>query len=158
MAGRRVKIFADGLKNFAKSYAALGNSKVSVGITEEQGSKQVADGFSMADLAAVHEFGSMDGRIPERSFIRSTLREHRSQYLKELDRATDRALFSGTSAEAELKKLGEKVRSDIVQRIQDGRTHPPLAESTIRAKGSSLPLVDTGALVGSIRSKVESKK
>src|SRR4030095_5007045 len=52
---------------------------VAVGILQDE---KRDDGFSMVDLATVHEFGSKDGRIPQRSFIRRTCDLKRHEHLK----------------------------------------------------------------------------
>jgi hypothetical protein len=46
--------------------------------------------------------------------------------------------------------MGQLAEGHVKQEITDLRT-PPNAESTIRAKGSDNPLIDTGALRQSIR-------
>ena len=43
-----------------------GSPHVAVGVLQ---SELVSDGFTMVDLATVHEYGSKDGRIPARSFF-----------------------------------------------------------------------------------------
>ncbi len=148
----RVRIDDRGWKQFQRKMARLSKKRLSVGIVDDQS----ADGdFSMADLMAVHEFGSMDGHIPERKPIRHTAEKNRADYMKELETATDRVLTKKATAEGELKKLGERVRGDIVRAIQNDELGIPNAPSTIAQKGSSLPLVDTGALVGSIKAVVK---
>ena len=45
---------------------------------------------SIARYAAINEFGSRDDRVPERSFLRSTLAENQGRYLRLMtDAATD---------------------------------------------------------------------
>lgn len=48
---------------------------------------------------------------------------------------------------------GEFLASKMVEEIQSG-IPPALAQSTIDAKGSSTPLIDTGQMMGDITSKV----
>ncbi len=51
--------------------------------------------------------------------------------------------------------LGEMVRGDVVQRIMAGEITPELSEATKRKRGEEgPPLFDTGAMAGSITSKV----
>lgn len=152
MAGERVRINDRGWKRFQVRIGALGTKKLSVGVPDDAGG---TDGeLSMTELAAVHEFGTMDGHVPERSYLRSTLTMNQNKYVKELDDATERVLFKGKKAEDELMKLGEMVRGDIVKRIQNDELGVPLEDSTVERKGSSLPLVDTGALVGAIKAVI----
>ena len=52
---------------------------VAVGILQDE---RVDERFSMVDLATVHEYGSKDGHIPQRSFIRSTCDAQQNNHLK----------------------------------------------------------------------------
>lgn len=54
----------------------------------------------------------------------------------------------------ELERVGLWAQGSIQQRISDG-IPPPNAESTIRRKGSSTPLIDTGQLRTSIKYRVK---
>lgn len=52
-----------------------------------------------------------------------------------------------------LERVGARFENDILDRI---RAHipPPLSPETIRRKGSTTPLIDTGQLVGSITHQI----
>ena len=54
------------------------NPYVAVGVLQD---KPHDEHFSMVDLAAVHEFGTKDGKIPQRSFIRSTCDAKQKKYI-----------------------------------------------------------------------------
>src|SRR5262249_39284145 len=60
-----------------------------------------ADGTPIALVAAVHEFGSPERGIPERSFIRAGIRKGRPMF-KRLSEAGLKALVKGTITEAML--------------------------------------------------------
>ena len=63
-------------------------------------------------------------------------------------------ILDGTSdVDRELARLGQKVVGDVQQRMADG-IGPPLDPETVRRKGSSTPLIDTGRLRQSIDSEV----
>lgn len=106
--------------------------------------------FTLVDVATVNEFGSRDGRIPERSFLRSTIDRNRTAYLVKLGAAGLRALVGGRAGlVAALHRLGLEVATDVRRTIITLRT-PPNAASTVRRKGSDNPLVDTGRLAQSV--------
>lgn len=108
-----------------------------------------ADGTSMAMVAAVNEFGSGDGRIPERSFLRSGILRGREIY-RRLNYYSIRRIIEGKMTEATaLARLGLAGVAAVQRQITDGN-FVPNAPSTIRAKGSDKPLIDSGALRQSI--------
>ena len=102
-------------------------------------------------IAIIHEFGAPRAGIPSRSFLRSTAREKREEWLKLLERVLVLVLKEKLELEEALKLVGERAAADVRRKITSGPgIPPPLKEATIRAKGSSRPLVDTGQLVRSI--------
>ena len=50
--------------------------------------------------------------------------------------------------------MGEDIKGALMQSITD-LTSPPLADSTIKAKGSSKPLIDTSHMINSITYEVK---
>lgn len=138
---------------------------VVVGIRSGAGGEDLGDGFNLASLAAVHEFGTdRAGRgrnmvIPERSFLRSTVDAQREAIADRMESAAGRVLDGASDVDRELGLLGVFVAGKVQQAIAD-RTigGPPNAESTTRprpsGKGSSTPLIDTGRLRQSIDSEV----
>ena len=146
-------------KKFFKNLKAFNGIEAAVGVPEEFANEIVSDegDFTRVEQAVVHEFGSADGHIEERSFLRSTFNKNREKYQKDLEKAAAKVARLDSTPLRELTVFSEKVRNDVVNRIRDGEITPELAESTIDAKGSSLPLVDTGGLVGSIQARVLKK-
>jgi len=122
---------------------------VTVGIQSTEAGISRGVGFSNAALAAVHEFGSKDGTIPQRSFIRSTADRERSTINKLLDRAV-RAVDTPGGIERGLGITGEKVVSEMKGTIDNSIDIVANLPATIIAKGSSRPLIDTGVLKNSI--------
>ena len=119
---------------------------VAVGVLQDE---PVSDGFSMLDLATVHEFGSKDGRIRQRSFIRSTCDAKQKHHLKLMEKLQAKYLSGKMSLKTALEVLGSVVEKNIVQRINRG-LKPRLKPGTVKRKKSSKPLIDTGRLKGSI--------
>lgn len=150
----------DDLNRAVRDWLGLG---VVVGVRQEKGS-DVADGddINLAQIAAIQEFGSPDQRIPERSFIRSTIDERTSDYKRGLDRAATAGIeaavaggpAAGTAAiTLQLRRLGQEAADDVAAKIRDLRD-PPNSPFTIARKGSSNPLIDTGRLMASIDAEV----
>ena len=159
-------------------------SAVRVGI-QGDGAVKTEGGMSLVDIATVHEFGSTDGRIPQRSFIRSTFDKNKKQYQKLVNEMARQVLDGKVDADSGLGLIGQKFVADVKKTIRDG-IEPPLAQSTIAGRtkkikalagnanqsaataaaehlentgelpaGAVTPLIDTGRLINSIRSTVE---
>jgi hypothetical protein len=119
---------------------------VAVGILQDE---KRGDEFSMVDLAIVHEYGSKDGRIPQRSFIRSTCDAQQQKHGTLISKLQSKCIEGKLTIEKALIQLGEVVWKDMVQTINRGIA-PKLKPTTIKRKKSSKPLIDTGRLKGSI--------
>lgn len=153
--------------------------RAKVGIVGAQAS-QTKGKLSLPEVAAVHEFGSPKNRIPERSFIRSTLDANKADYIN-LIRPLLVLLLEGKLTVKRLLGLwGAKAASDVKGRLLRGTPiPPPLSKQTVKErlarakaqqqqgtkpsklrdssgrflslKGTGMrPLVDTGQLVAAI--------
>ena len=101
--------------------------------------------------AYVNEYGAVAGKvvIPPRPFMRQTMVMNRQKYKNFMTKAARRMVLGYTTTEEELKQLGIIAAQDIEKRIEDLKT-PPNAPRTIRLKGSSNPLIDTGEMQDSV--------
>lgn len=137
-----------GMRDIQKRLKNLkGQKHVVIGIL---GSGDV-DGFSLADIATVHEFGSEDGHIPQRSFLRSTHDKKLKENQALLKKLKSKLLKEDT--DKVLNTIGSVIQGQIVEAINNG-IGPPLKSQTIKRKGSSKPLIDTGHLKASITFEV----
>lgn len=139
----------------------MGDAAVYVGILQDQGSELDEDGnITVAGYAAVNEFGSADGRVPERSFLRSTVDANGRVYESELQavaiETVDAAVRSLSSGQAEaalergLGRVGARAARDVQVTIRDLRD-PPNAPSTLAGKyPGDNPLIETGRMRQSI--------
>jgi phage gpG-like protein len=123
---------------------------VAVGILQDE---PISGKFSMVDLAIVHEFGSKDGHIPQRSFIRSTCDRKRHEHIKLTADLQSKIIEGKLTIKQALSRLGEVVSKDMVETINHG-IEPKLKPATIKRKKSSKPLIDTGHLKGSVTHEV----
>lgn len=126
--------------------------KLPKGIT---GPSQVKVGFpsGLVDGPVVaraiwNHYGTSRG-VPARPFLTNAMRENRRKYLNAMRESAPKVLRGETSLDQVLSKLGILAQGDVQQSITELRD-PPNAPSTIAAKGSSNPLIDTGEM----RSKV----
>lgn len=124
-------------------------------------------GISMIELAAIHEFGAPEANIPERSFIRSTFRRERTVLNEKIKKfvgdGVKAVLARGTptnegAVRAEsrkaLGKVGQvavaMVKKTIREKLTEGPEPQQNKPETIRRKGSSTPLVDSGQLINAV--------
>ncbi len=148
------KVVADDSKwrKLLADVTQLSRRSVRVGVFDNAGSQ---NGVSLAEIAAFHEFGT--STVPERSFLRATFYGHAAGELRTMVGKLTKAVFAGRMDEAQaLGLLGTWAAARVKQTIRNGIA-PALEPATIKAKGSSLPLVDTGQLINSITHVVETK-
>jgi hypothetical protein len=129
------------------------DTRVRVGVLESKGGSTGVEGaeISLAELAAIHEYGAPGAGIPARSFLRETFqgsggREALVNFLAKLAKGV---ISERVEVEKALDMLGAWAVAAIKNRIK-AHIDPPNAPATIAAKGSSTPLVDTGQLINSI--------
>jgi len=158
----RVIIKDRGLKQIFSNAVSVNGMKIAVGIQGPEAGAVEHDetDLSNVELGVVHEFGTAgvslgrsgatSGGIPARSFIRSTFDQKQKRWLALMARAA-KVLYSEKvlNPRQVLGVVGEKAKSDIIRTINKG-IPPALVPSTIRRKGSSKPLIDTGQLKASI--------
>lgn len=156
-AATRTRKVNGGLEALQKRLAEArkgGARQVKVGLPK--GAADYPDGTSVIAVGATHEFGSDDGTIPERSFLRAAFRKHIKEYRKLGKSLGDRVQRGEMTQEEALEILGTRAAADVKEMIAEVSA-PPNAESTVRAKGSSNPLIDTGHLRQQITHEVEKK-
>lgn len=118
------------------------NKEAAVGLPADAGKHPDAD-MSYAQLGAIHEFGA--GPIPERSFLRVPLRAAQDELAKHFRQMMPMVAKGDMTMEQALNAIGARAASVSQEAIQAGISPPNTAE-TVARKGSSKPLMDTGAL------------
>ncbi len=131
-----------------------------VGVLSEKGGNAEAtgSGITLVELAAIMELGSPAAGIAERSFLRSTFYVRSAAGLKQKVADIVRAILLGKiEVKQGINLLGAWGAAQVKDLITSNESdqygpfpYPPLADSTIKAKGSSVPLVDTGQLLNAI--------
>lgn len=104
-------------------------------------------GEKAAEVAFYNEYGTKD--IPARSFIRSTLAERQKDIVRFYIKSFQKYNAAKTAA-AETSQYVERL---IVAKIASGN-FAPNAPATIKRKGSSRPLIDTGVMMNSVKGVV----
>lgn len=139
----------------ARAYFAqlqeLADKKVCVGF--QVGKDDYEDGIPLVEVAFCNEFGTLneDGSVhsPSRPFMRQSVENHVDEITQACGAAA-KAVGSGQmSAQQALSSIGDMLVGVTQNEIRDGEFEPN-APSTIRKKGSSKPLIDSGHMRQSV--------
>lgn len=151
-----VKIKDTGFSKYKDAFAVLQSKKVVVGLFASSGSEVLTKGV-------VNEFGVSNAgknrniNIPERSFLRSTYNKNYNKVAKRFGQIGKAISKGNFSVIPKLKLIGLEQENEVKKTITELKA-PPNAPSTIKAKGSANPLIDTGELRSSISSELRNKK
>lgn len=100
-----------------------------------------------------NHYGTSRG-IPSRPFLLNAMRKNKNKYRNGMKISAKKILRGEASPETVVRKLGVLAQGDIQSEITTLRS-PPNARSTIRQKGSSNPLIDTGEMRQAVTYKVD---
>jgi len=109
------------------------------------------DGTPVAMVAAIQDYGAPSVGIPPRPFFRNMVADKRGEWPNAILLALKSARMDAKRA---LDVVGAAIAGQLRQSIIDTNS-PALAESTIRRKGHSKPLVDTGHMLNSVDHEVK---
>lgn len=133
------------------------------------GPKRVKVGFpagkasgSNIEKAVWNEFGTRGGAsgggwggpVPPRPFLANAMRDNREKYRDDMAKGAKSILNGSTSLRTILSKLGIQAQGDIQAEIT-ALESPANSPVTIALKGSSNPLIDTGAMRGAVTWRVD---
>ena len=150
--------FANGGLRGRAAALLSGPNQVNVGFPAGKVSAEIAQ------KAIWNEFGTRGGAsgggwggpIPERPFMRNAMRANRAKYAAFMASASKQVLlgvFTGKSIAGikrdALANLGALAQGDIQAEITALRS-PPNSPVTVKLKGSSKPLIDSGELRASV--------
>lgn len=121
-----------------------------VGIHESAGMVE-GEPMTVATLGAIQHFGN--DRIPARRWLDTGAESGTREYLDTIREG----VADGLTAKQIMARVGVEAEGAIKQYITDLDT-PPNKPSTIKRKGSSSPLIDTGNMRQSVTSKVVRKR
>lgn len=107
--------------------------------------------LTVAIVAAIHEFGA--GRIPERSYLRSTFEANQGRYFALIETAVSLSVFGTATVESAVAHIGSVIVADIQQAIRNGIS-PDLSDETLRKKQAKdqpdTPLVATQQMIDAV--------
>lgn len=129
----------------------LADKEVRVGF--QHGEYQDENGVDMCDIAVFNELGTQD--IPSRPFLRDSVDNNEAKINSFLKKRI-KELSNGASADKILKEIGVFQKGLVQDEIANG-SFEENAESTIRRKGSSTPLIDTGQMRQSVNFVIQKK-
>lgn len=134
--------------------ANAGKTYVKVGILDAKADRKSGGAFTNTQIGLVHEFGSRDNRIPERSFLRSTFDAKAGAYQDRIKKMCELVTAGKLGFVQGLNLIGAQHAADVKQMITQGGpgNWKKLADSTVaaRPKHTTNPLLDTGQLRASI--------
>lgn len=137
----------DRIKNTAKRYSA----KVEVGYFGN-GRHTGKRPITLGNLARIHEHGTR--HTPKRPFVAPALKKNRGKYLRLAGKSFVSIVRGGQTTSQMWHYLGQEAVKDVQQYMVTA-TFTPLSPKTIKQKGSSRPLIDTGQLRQSITYRVK---
>ena len=135
-----------GFKAFVKELKELEKQPfVKVGFPEKKEKKHSDSGESLTLIASVQEFGTADGKIPERSFMRASANRISKDMIKFIAAGIQDIYTLKASTAGLLGRIGVKVKGEVQSEITNV-TSPANKASTVASKGSSSPLIDQGQM------------
>jgi len=125
---------------------------ITAGVHGDDAGADHGEGLTVGDIATFHEFGTRT--VPQRSFIRAWFDENQEFIAETLRKQFAPVAEGKRTPDVAAERCALAFEGGIKQRISRG-IPPPNAPSTIAAKGSSKPLIDTGQLRNAVRGKAE---
>ena len=139
-----------GFRALVRRILGLRKPMITVGIHAEEGAQQEG-ALTVLDVATINEFGL---GVPERSFIRAWFDSSKVQNRNTMSALARSVVQGKITRDQALDQFGQRLVGDIQTRIAKG-IDPPNAPATIKRKGSSKPLIDTGQLRASVTYRVQ---
>lgn len=147
------------IRNVIQGFAWIREHEVLVGVPQEKAGRKT-EGPDNAQLLYIHTQGSPARNIPARPTIEPAIQKHENaNRIQELLLDGMRTAFTGNlnGAEAAWSKAG-MVGARAAQERFGSDELAPNAPYTIAKKGSSKPLIDTGALRAAVTYVIRKKK
>jgi hypothetical protein len=143
-----------GLAQITKAIESSGQLRVRVGVVGPKAEESHGDGrLTNAEAGLINEFGTKDGHVPRRSFLRDPISHAQPQVFQLMTEMIRSVVEDGASAESAADKLGEKLAAISRRAVADG-VPPANAPATIKQKGFDHPLIDAGQLAAVITHQV----
>lgn len=146
------------LQAVQKSIKELKKIDVLVGVPQEEAGRE-QNGITNAELLYIHTNGSPANNIPPRPIVDPAIQDSKEEIGTLLKEAILKALEGDTDgAMAGMERAGTQGENAVKGWFTNPKNNwAENAESTIKQKGSSKPLIDTGQLRKSITHVVKKK-
>lgn len=154
-----VKFIDHGWKKILDEVVASAGYQLKIGVVGEKAAEPHADntGITTGEIAIINEFGTLDGHVPARPFVKSTFQKSQAGLVKELADGLRLMLTSGVKVRAALVRAGKYGANEIKKTIRSS-VPPPNAPSTLRQKAkrgesgvqSRRTLIDTYKLLKAV--------
>ncbi len=138
-------------KRLIETLGKIGGLEVCVGFQAGQNFEE--DGVDVANVALWNEVGT--SRSPSRPFMQDSVDNHEAE-IQQFMRETAEEVYGGLDERAALEKVG-LFQKDLMQEEIKSGSFAPNAPSTIKKKGSSKPLIDTGRMRQSVNYVIRKK-
>lgn len=146
----RVRTLRDDLTRRLDKLAELGRMRAVIGWWGNDTPYETGSGQPITNpqLGAVHEYGTLDGRIRARRPLRSTL-EAREREIKEfvIGQTRECVIEETITPRVVVGRVGTFFVGAVRERVSNREIVPENSEVTVLLKGSSTPLIDTGDLI-----------
>lgn len=109
-----------------------------------------------ASKAVIHEFGAPDANIPPRPMLRPVADRDRTADITDLRKRLAETVGRRGAVRPALVGFATNKAAEVVRQIDSIHT-PPLTPGTIKRKGSSKPLIDTGRMRAAVSWRVKSR-
>lgn len=137
--------------DLSKHLKTLGEYQAKVGWN---GNANYPDGTPVAYVAAIHELGSPTNNIPPRPMLRPTADAKSGEWGQLAGKLANQVVKGNMDAASALEMLAMSAAGDVQETIT-ALTTPALSPITVKRKGNSKPLVDTGHLLRTVTGVVE---
>jgi hypothetical protein len=149
----RIEDIDRGWDGLVEMVSDIRDAGVEVGLFDEDGvHPHSPEGLTIAEIGAIQEFGTDDGHIPERSWLRSTYDEKASQFADEAERVAVAVIDRRLTVNQGLTVMGAAQVGEVKRTINNFTT-PPNAPATIAKKGKNDPLVDSRVMRNHVKFK-----
>ena len=101
--------------------------------------------------------GGWGGPIPERPFMRNSIRNNTEKYQAAIRNSVPSILSGKVSIQSVLRRIGEVAKKDMKEEMAS-LSSPPNAPATIKIKGFDNPLIDTKSMMNDVRYKLKGIK
>lgn len=111
------------------------------------------EGTSVVMVGFWNEFGSMDGAVPARPWLRTGANDNRDAWIKMARDIVKRCIVAGKDPLNHFSLLGLRMEADIKNSISEGEWEPNQGAYAAwkLSKGKTKPLIVTGHMRASVR-------